>query len=126
MGAFGTGFGALSALIGAAAIAIFAIALVRGIVQWSENNRAPRLTMEAWVRSRREDVTYARHPVAGDATGAHGYHTTANVRRLVTFQTDSGEQIELSVTGQEYDRLMEGDRGRLTFQGTRYIDFQRS
>ncbi|MCD7927945.1 MAG: DUF2500 domain-containing protein [Oscillospiraceae bacterium] len=126
MGPFGTGFGALSALIGAAAIAIFAIALVRGIGQWSENNRAPRLSVQAWVRSRREDVTYTRHPVAGDATGAHGYHTTANIRRFVTFQTDSGEQIELSVSGQEYDRLIEGDRGTLTFQGTRYIDFQRS
>ena len=33
--------------------------------------------------------------------------------------------MELPVTGPEYGMLAEGDRGRLTFQGTRYLGFER-
>lgn len=29
------------------------------------------------------------------------------------------------MTGPEYGMLAEGDRGRLTFQGTRYVSFER-
>lgn len=34
--------------------------------------------------------------------------------------------MELSVSGTEYGMLTEGDVGKLTFQGTRYIEFDRS
>ena len=34
--------------------------------------------------------------------------------------------MELGVNGHEYGMLVEGDFGRLTFQGTRYISFERS
>ena len=43
----------------------------------------------------------------------------------VTFQVESGDRMELSVRGKEYGLLAEGDYGRLTFQGTRYLGFQR-
>jgi len=29
------------------------------------------------------------------------------------------------MTGQEYGMLVEGDKGNLTFQGTRYLGFER-
>lgn len=32
----------------------------------------------------------------------------------------------MNVSGQEYGMLIEGDHGKLTFQGTRYLEFQRS
>ena len=41
----------------------------------------------------------------------------------VTFQVDSGDQVELCVWAQV--RLAEGDKGQLTFQGTRYLTFDR-
>ena len=34
--------------------------------------------------------------------------------------------MELSVSGSEYGMLVEGDRGGLSFQGTRYLSFERS
>jgi hypothetical protein len=33
--------------------------------------------------------------------------------------------MELQVDGSEYGMLVEGDQGRLTFQGTRYLGFER-
>ena len=44
----------------------------------------------------------------------------------MTFQVDSGDRMELSVSGSEYGMLVEGDRGKLSFQGTRYLSFERS
>ena len=35
------------------------------------------------------------------------------------------EATVVAKRGQDYGMLVEGDRGRLTFQGTRYLDFQR-
>ena len=43
----------------------------------------------------------------------------------VTFQVDSGDRIELNLNGNEYGMLIEGDKGKLSFQGTRYLGFMR-
>ena len=51
--------------------------------------------------------------------------STTSSRYYVTFQVESGDRMELQMSGQDYGMLVEGDRGRLTFQGTRYLDFQR-
>ena len=34
--------------------------------------------------------------------------------------------MELSMTGNEYGLLAEGDTGKLSFQGTRYLGFERA
>ena len=47
-------------------------------------------------------------------------------RYYATFEVESGSRIELAVRGEEYGMLAEGDRGRLTFQGTRYQGFERA
>ena len=36
-----------------------------------------------------------------------------------------GDRMELHVAGHEFGMLIEGDRGNLTFQGTRYLGFER-
>ena len=74
--------------------------------------------------SKRINVTHHRHANAGDVTGAHGYHTTSSTRYYVTFQVDSGDRMELPVSGSEYGMLVEEDRGKLSFQGTRYLSFE--
>ncbi len=45
---------------------------------------------------------------------------------FVTFELEKGERIELGVKGSEYGMLAEGDRGRLSYQGTRYLGFERA
>ena len=43
----------------------------------------------------------------------------------ITFEVNSGDRMEFSVTGEQYGMLAEGDYGTLTFQGTRYKCFLR-
>lgn len=74
--------------------------------------------------SRRMDVSHHNHVSAG-ATGAQGYHTTTSTSYYVTFQVESGDRMELQVNGSEYGMLVEGDHGKLSFQGTRYLGFER-
>ena len=49
----------------------------------------------------------------------------ASTTYYATFQVESGDRMELRLSGAEYGMLAEGDRGRLTFQGTRYLSFER-
>jgi len=77
------------------------------------------------VVAKRADVSHHHHENAGDTTGAHGYHTTTSTTYYVTFQVESGDRMELSVNGGEYGMLLEGDHGKLSFQGTRYLGFER-
>jgi len=86
--------------------------ICKGIFQWSKNNRSPVLSVEAQVVNMREDVS-----TSAENSSATWYYAT--------FQVESGDRIELSVSGKEYGMLAQGDTGRLTFQGTRYLNFQR-
>ena len=97
--------------------------LAKGISTWHKNNNSPRLTVSARIVAKRQNTTYQTHPNAGDTSGAHGYHTTSSTTYYVTFQVESGDIIEMSVSGSEYGKLTEGDEGKLTFQGTRYLQF---
>lgn len=119
-------FPVLFAIVAAAFIVLFVVAAVKGIGQWNKNNRSPRLTVEAAVVGRRTDVSHHQHANAGDSSGAHGFHTSTSTRYYVTFQVDSGDRMEFLVSGDEYGMLIEGDRGRLSFQGTRYLGFERT
>ena len=127
------GFDLMFSIVPVFIFIIFAIVIVgiittavRGVSQWSKNNASPRLTVEAAVVGKRIDVTHHQHANAGDQTGAHGYHTTSSTSYYVTFQVESGDRMEFSVGGAEYGMLIEGDRGRLSFQGTRYLGFERT
>ncbi len=91
--------------------------LIKGIAQWGKNNRSPRLTVEAVVVAKRTNVSRR----AGGVNRMHHTSTTY----YVTFQVESGDRMELYMSGSEYGMLIEGDRGRLSFQGTRYLGFQR-
>ena len=99
--------------------------IIRGIGEWNKNNQSPRLTVPASVTAKRTNVSRHQHANAGDVTGAHGFHSTSTTSYYVTFQVESGDRMELSVTGREYGMLSEGDAGRLSFQGTRYLGFER-
>lgn len=43
----------------------------------------------------------------------------------VTFQAESGDRIELEVPGSDFGMLAKGDEGKLAFQGTGYLTFER-
>lgn len=97
-------------------LAVFVVTAVRGIAQWSRNNASPLLTVQARVVAKRTRVGHN----GTHNTGCHTY-----TRYYVTFQVESGDRMELAVTGEEYGLLAEGDEGSLSFQGTRYKGFER-
>lgn len=115
------GFEIMFFLTFALVIGVFIVSFVKGISQWNQNNQSPRLTVEAVVVTRREDVSVHHHN-HGDGT-LHAMHST---RYYVTFEVESGDRLELEVSGTEYGMLAEGDCGKLSFQGTRYLGFERS
>ena len=52
-------------------------------------------------------------------------HSTTSTSYYVTFQFESGDRSEFSLSGSQYGMLAENDTGMLTFQGTRYLGFER-
>lgn len=100
---------------------VFVMTAVRGISQWNKNNHSPRLTVPATVVAKRTNVSHHHH----GHTGGGVHHTTHSTTYYVTFQVESGDRMELHMTGQEFGLLVEGDRGMLSFQGTRYLGFER-
>ena len=93
--------------------------LIKGILQWNKNNNSPRISTEATIVTKREDVSH-HHNNSND----HMMDSTSTTY-YVTFQVPSGDRMELHVSGSEFGMLAEGDTGTLTFQGTRYISFNR-
>ena len=121
---FGFGFGLFEIMFTLAFLLIFGLILVtiiNNLRQWNKNNHSPRLTVPATVVSKRTNVSHHHH---NHGTG-HVGHSSTSTSYYVTFQVESGDRMELSMAGHEYGMLVEGDRGHLTFQGTRYLGFQR-
>lgn len=120
---FGTGFTIFQimfTLIFLLVIGMFIVVAVKGISQWNKNNHSPRLTVPATIVAKRTNDHHHNH----HGTGMH--HTSTSTTYYVTFQVESGDRMELNVAGNEYGMLIEGDRGNLTFQGTRYLGFERT
>ena len=118
-------FGIIGGIIFAAVIAVIIYIAVKAIRTKQKNDASPRLTVDARIVSKRTEVTTHQMPNAGDPTGAHGYMTSTTTEYYATFQVESGDRMELNVPYNEYGMLAEGDRGRLSFQGTRFLSFER-
>ena len=108
-------FGIMFTLVFILVFGIFVVTIIRSIGEWNKNNNSPRLTVSAVVVAKRTDVSHHHHD----------HHTHHSTSYYVTFQVDSGDRMELHMSGHEYGMLVEGDQGNLTFQGTRYLGFER-
>ena len=101
-------------------IAIFGLAfymIFKGLKQERKNDHAPRLTVEARVVNKRTQV--------GHHHGSNNHMSHSYTRYYVTFEVASGDRMELMVPGSESGLMVEGDFGDLTFQGTRFLSFDR-
>ena len=108
-------------LILVAVLVVFTI--IRGLAEWNKNNQSPRLTVDAKVVSKRENTTHYQDNANYEVT--HAVTMRTNTTYYVTFEVESGDRMEMCVDGQQYGMLAEGDSGKLTFQGTRYLGFDR-
>lgn len=109
----GGGFEAMFLLAFVFIFGMILLMIVRGIGEWGKNNRSPRLDVLATVVSKRTHTMRNQNDMSSSS-----YY--------VTFQVESGDRMELRMGGREYGLLAEGDKGKLHFQGTRYLGFDRS
>ena len=108
-------------LVFAMVIGTFIFTAVQGISRWNKNNNSPKLTVEATVVAKRGNTTRHHHH------GANGHmHHTYNNTYYATFRFESGDRMELQMAGHEFGLIIEGDKGKLTFQGTRFLGFERT
>ncbi len=92
------------------------VKIISSIGRWQKNNASPILTVEAKVVTKRTNTSHHHHN--------HDMSNLSSTDYYVTFEVESGDRMELRVQGKEYGMLVEQDRGKLTFQGTRYLSFQ--
>ena len=91
-------------------IGIIVSTLVKSGKQNRKNNQSPRITCDATVVTKRTHVW-------GDHSHTDYY---------ATFQFESGDRLELEIPHNQFGYLVEGDKGQLTFQGTRFLEFERT
>ena len=109
----------LSILIFGLVFGLIIASVVRSGKQWHTNNHSPRLTVDARVLAKRHEVSRRR------SAGEHHHYRTVNTY-FGTFEVESGDRMELQLPSHKYGLLIEGDKGKLTFQGTRYLGFERT
>ncbi|MCY9532712.1 MULTISPECIES: DUF2500 domain-containing protein [Paenibacillus] len=97
-------------------IAVFIFVIIKGIMQWNYNNQQPVLTVEAKVTDKRTEVSNSHHA---------DHHSHYSTHYYATFEVESGDRMEFHVKKSDYGLLAAGDRGKLTFQGTRFYEFER-
>ena len=112
-------FGIIFIIMFAAVAVVIVVTAVRGLGQWHKNNNSPRLTVQATVVSKRTNISHYRN--GNDAGQCH-----TSTTYYAAFQVESGDRIEFQLTGNEYGLLVEGDKGKLSFQGTRFLGFERT
>lgn len=96
------------------------VRVVQAILQWKKNNESPLLTVAAHIVAKRTAVHHYTNN-----TQPNIVTTDTSTTYFTTFEVESGDRIEFQVKSTEYGLLAEGDRGRLTFQGTRFLGFER-
>ena len=95
---------------------LFFVVVAKNIVQWIKNEQSPRLTVPAKIVDMCRVTHHHHHP------NGHHHHTHSY---YVTFEVESGDRMELQVDYDDYSVLVTGQSGKVSFQGTRYLGFER-
>ncbi len=109
MGPFFGIMGVFVPLIFLLVFGIIAVSIIQSVGKWNKNNNSPKLTVDAKVIAKRTHVW--------------GDHSRTDY--FITFEVESGDRMELEIPDNQFGFLVEGDKGKLTFQGTRYLGFER-
>lgn len=91
-------------------VGIVGVVVIGGLRQRRKNNQAPVEHLPAKLVAKRMKVQ-----------GGSGAHTTY----YATFELPGGVRREFPMQGQQYGLLAEGDQGMVSFQGTRFLGFER-
>ena len=104
---FGGGFSVLFVIVFLLILGMFIFVFVSNIARAARDRASPRLTVQARVVAKRAQVW-----------NHYTYY-------YATFEVESGDRMELSLDGGDFGLLAEGDSGELTFQGGKFLSFER-
>jgi len=104
---FDGGFSVLFVAVFLLLIGVVVFVIVSNIARAARDRASPRLTVPARVVAKRAQVW-----------NHYTYY-------YATFEVESGDRMELSLDGEDFGLLAEGDAGELTFQGGRFLSFER-
>ncbi|MCY6484091.1 DUF2500 domain-containing protein [Clostridium aestuarii] len=95
--------------------------IIYGVVtsanRYHKNATSPILTQHGKVITKRTSVTHH--------CNSNNHRSSSHTYYYVTFETDAGQRIELTISGKEYGMLAEGDCGMVTYQGEWFKQFKR-
>jgi cytoskeletal protein RodZ len=120
-------FQAVPAIIGIIFVIVIGSVLFsvfKGIGQWHQNEQSPKLSVPAIVKTKRSKVSRSSNMHHHHDNHVH-HSSSTHTSYYVTFEFESGDRSEFHISGKEYGLLSENDTGVLTFQGTRYLGFER-
>lgn len=101
-------------------LCIIGYSVVSGIIEWDRNNKSPVISEEVKVADKRK----VRHTHHHKHNGHH--HVTHSSSYYMTFKSSDGEIKEFRVSRDDYATFDEGEYGTLTYQGTRFLGFERN
>lgn len=93
-------------------VVIFVVKALVVLWTWHKNNQSPLETEMARLVAKRQHISGG-----GDAPTSTSY--------FLTFEFADSRRQEFRVSATEFSLLVEEDQGTLTYQGTRYIGFER-
>lgn len=104
---FDGGFSVLFVAVFLLLIGVVVFVIVSNIARAARDRASPRLTVPARVVAKRVQVW-----------NHYTYY-------YATFEVESGDRMELSLDGEDFGLLAEGDAGEMTFQGGKFLSFER-
>ena len=118
---FDLAFTILPIAFGVIFLGVFTVCAILGIRlarEWKRRDNLPRVTVPATVAARRTTVKHFRRN--------RGFQRRYNqhTEYFITFQLENGDRVELPVLDWQYGTILEGDTGKLTFQGIRFLNFE--
>ena len=106
-------------------IAIFTAIFFRCIFEWTINKCSAMESVDAFVVAKQQGMIQQQIPNAGDATGGHGFTLQEQPWYKITFRMTDSTEKEFNVDDQSFRELKEGEKGILTYQGTRYLGLKK-
>lgn len=94
-------------------VGIFLALIIKSLSVWTSNNNAP-------IQDRFCKVIAKRIQLSGSSSNLN-----SNTSYFVTFELEDRSRMELWIGRQQFGYMVEGDIGNLTFQGTRFKEFER-
>ncbi len=104
-------FGIMFSIMFSLIFIIIISSVIKSFLRWNRDNNSPVIKVFATVVNKRQDISGTRN---------HRY-----THYYVTFESPEGERLEFDVEGVDYGQLVEGDCGTLSYQGSRFLSFDR-